>query len=660
MEKRSSSVFCEWPDELTEYMNPRVVGSGATACVYLAENAEGQTVAVKAQKKGSSSSAAAWEKECQSLELIRRRGCSLGEEVHNLVETFIPTCLGVGTSGQTSYYIMNAAGTTGIESKTRQPLDTQLKIFAQMLGAIYALHATGFTHNDLHGMNLVLDDENRLSLIDFGELAPHHSGSGYKHDINSVWKWTAQLAVCPSSAFPGSSGNSFGALRANKADFLACMKKNWDVDEDSLSTIGDVLEHAILRNKNQMLKEFWDTEFVQSLDANLKRKFAWAKMDGCLDWNWDEIKGVDECTEVSSFAGQCPIESRPGACYNKFGGAWSCWTDGVDFWKGQCQEQGYDGACAYKNYGHELKEDEIPLCDDKNVCEQQCGTKPGMYGACYTEDTSVDEHKQCLCVKTSNTWMITRSLLKGGCSTKKIPGETKTYIGVCRYPSAYSVKDKTTTQQPQFNVFGVKIQKTTASPTLAPGEERPFKVGDLVLVKNTKGIWKQATIHALGVGKVKVHFDGFHKRFDKFVPELSPDIKLWQADVVKKRRQDPISSPKASSRSASVPPSKSKPATKPKQSPKKSSPAVKPKAPTCDNLANLACASDVKWAFRKGRKEPWAEAAYSKIKSVAGVGMDEATLEDFHRLWHCGGVSGVTQCEMPPCSCSKPPCDQCA
>jgi len=488
LEERTSTVFCTFPEELQEYTNPRVVGSGATACVYLAENEEGQTVAVKSQKKGSSSSAAAWQKECESLELIRRRGCSMGQEVHTLVETFIPTCLGVGTSGETSYYIMNAAGTTGIETKTRQPLETQLKIFVQMLGAVYALHATGFTHNDLHGMNLVLDDSNLLAMIDFGELAPHHSAAGYKHDINSVWKWTAQLAVCPSSTFPGSSGNSFAALRTNKVNFLQCLKKNWEVDDESLSTIDGVLEHAILRNKDQRLKEFWNTEFVQSLEANLNSKFAWGKMKGCLEWDWDEIKGVDECTEVPSFAGQCPIESRPGACYNKFGGAWSCWTDGIDFWKDQCQEQGYDGACAYTNYGHELTMDEIPLCEEKKVCEQQCGTKPGMFGACYTEDSSVVGHKQCLCVKASNTWMIKKSLLKGGCSTKRIPGEEKTYQGVCKYPSSYVVSEKQTTKPPEFDVFGVRVKTTTAVPTLPAGEERPYKLADLVLVRTPKEI----------------------------------------------------------------------------------------------------------------------------------------------------------------------------
>jgi len=366
---------CDFPDSLAEkYSGARVVGSGATACVFLAEDVGGVTVAVKVQKTGSTSARAAWEKECVSLQTIRNRACSMGADVHELIETFLPSCLDQGFDG-VSYYVMHAAGIETIQKKTRLPLEQQLTLFAQMVGAMYGLHATGFTHNDLHGENIVMDEDDNLAVIDFGELAPHHSGSGYKHDANSVWKWTAQLAVCPSNAFP--SGGGFAAQRQNKASLLDCLRKNWNVDAESLKTIGLVLENAILKKKDQMIKELWETEFVQGLDAKLTRKFAWSKLDGCLDWDWKEIKGVQECTDLASFEGQCPIESRPGACYNE-AGSWSCWTDGVDFWKDQCIEQGYDGACRYSDYGKELDVNTLKTCTDLDVCEQQCATKSGM------------------------------------------------------------------------------------------------------------------------------------------------------------------------------------------------------------------------------------------------------------------------------------------
>jgi len=513
------SVSCAFPKNLADkYSSPRIAGSGATACVFLADNADGQTVAIKVKKGTSSISRASWEKECETLQQMRRRACSIGDDVHDLAETFIPTCLDSGSN----FYVMSAAGTTGIEKKVRLPLESQLTLFAQMIGSVYALHATGFTHNDLHGMNLVMDDAENLAVIDFGELQPHHSDTGLKHDINGVWKWTAQLAVCPSAAYPGYRGFGFAAQNQAKGAFLQCLKNNWEVDPESLETISQVLNNAIYKNKNQMLKEFWETPFVQKQDARVTKKFAWSEMEGCREWDWQEIKGVIECKDVPGFIGQCPIESRPGGCYNTVG-AWSCWTDGVDFWKGQCNEQGYEGACQYSDYGKTLSQETLPTCASLDVCEQQCATKPGMFGACYTTDRAVPGHNKCHCVKNTNKWQIEKSLLKGGCQTKKIPGVAKTYEGLCVYGD-YAVVDKDTTTPPPFDVFGVAITTTTPVPTLAPGEKK-YAVGDVVEAQNSKGVWKKAEIVARGVGKVKVHYVGFNKRFDFWEPELSSRIR---------------------------------------------------------------------------------------------------------------------------------------
>merc|ERR1719469_520262 len=157
-----------------------------------------------------------------------------------------------------------------------------------------------------------MDDAENLAVIDFGELQPHHSDTGLKHDINGVWKWTAQLAVCPSAAYPGYRGFGFAAQNQAKGAFLQCLKNNWEVDPESLETISQVLNNAIYKNKNQMLKEFWETPFVQKQDARVTKKFAWSEMKGCREWDWQEIKGVIECKDVPGFIGQCPIESRPG------------------------------------------------------------------------------------------------------------------------------------------------------------------------------------------------------------------------------------------------------------------------------------------------------------------------------------------------------------
>jgi len=520
--QKVAPLGCQFPSNLKDrYSSSRIAGSGATACVFLAEDQDGKTVAVKVPKGDSSMARADWQTECETLQQMRRRACSMGEEVHGLMETFIPTCLDSGSN----YYVMNAAGTTGIEKKVRLPLAIQRTLVAQMIGAMYALHATGYTHNDLHGNNIVMDADNNLAIIDFGELQPHHSDTGLKHDMNAVWKWTAQLAVCPSTAYPGYRGFGFAPQLDAKREFLKCLRNNWDVDEESLSTISLVLDNAIYKKKNQMLKELWETKFVQSLDARISKKFAWSEMSGCLELDWDEIKGVEECSDVPGFVGQCPIESRPGACYNT-AGAWSCWTDGVDFWKTQCMEKGYEGACRYTDYGKTLTPAELPTCAALDVCEQQCATKPGMFGACYTKDAGVPGHNKCHCVQKKNKWQIEKSLLRGGCQTKKVPGVAKTFDGLCVFGD-YEVVAKETTTKPEFDVFGVRIVTTTPVPTLAPGEQK-YQVGEKIEAQNSKGVWKDAEVVARGVGKVKIHYVGFNKRFDKWEPELSSKIRKRQ------------------------------------------------------------------------------------------------------------------------------------
>jgi len=147
-----------------------------------------------------------------------------------------------------------------------------------------------------------------------------------------------------------------------------------------------------------------------------------------------------------------------------------------------------------------------------------------MFGACYTEEDGIPEHNQCHCVKKSNKWQIERSLLKGGCQTKQVPGADVAFDGLCVYSSSYAQAAKATTTLPEFNAFGVRITTTTAVPTLPAGEFQ-YAVGEKIQAQNSKGVWKDAQIVAQGKGKVKVHYIGFNKRFDFWEPQLSSKLK---------------------------------------------------------------------------------------------------------------------------------------
>merc|ERR1719265_1609362 len=94
-------------------------------------------------------------------------------------------------------------------------------MFLRLWAAVYALHAVGYTHNDLHGGNIVVDDKDNVALIDFGEVVGHHAGKGYKHDINSLWQWSSVVLGCSNSEWgllPASQ------LRPRKDNFLECVK----------------------------------------------------------------------------------------------------------------------------------------------------------------------------------------------------------------------------------------------------------------------------------------------------------------------------------------------------------------------------------------------------------------------------------------------------
>jgi len=71
--------LCEsqiWDPKMNgQFTNRRVVGSGATACVWLGVDSTGTTVAIKVGKnpgaKGANAALAAWSAECRDMQLLR-------------------------------------------------------------------------------------------------------------------------------------------------------------------------------------------------------------------------------------------------------------------------------------------------------------------------------------------------------------------------------------------------------------------------------------------------------------------------------------------------------------------------------------------------------------------------------------------------------------
>lgn len=78
---------------------------------------------------------------------------------------------------------------------------------------------------------------------------------------------------------------------------------------------------------------------------------------------------------------------------------------------------------------------------------------------------------------------------------------------------------------------------------------------------------------------------------------------------------------------------------------------------------NDRCREHVEWAFAVGRYEDdddrFARTSYGHMKDLAGVPYENATLEDFHRLFYCGGDGVEWPCRTPPQTCTLPPCSAC-
>jgi len=456
-------------------------------------------VAIKVAKKLGKLSG--WQKECADMQRLRKRACALGSDMLSLHEQYVPTCIEVGQDGKQAFYVMHAAGIDQVKSYTGmralKTKEEKKKMFVALWVSVYALHGVGYTHNDLHGGNIVVDQDQNVALIDFGELKGHHAGKGYKHDINSVWQWTSVVLSCKKSEW---GMQPKPQLRVTKKNYLNCIKEEIGGDDEFLKVMDSALEAAMVNDKNQHLTEIFQTKFIQSNLAPYKRLFRWSDMDGCLKWDWKKIIGQETCTDLPGYF-KCPQESRPGACYG--GGNWDCWREGDDYWGGECKDKGFKGACVYPDHGKSIKKaNEVKSCAAINECDN---CKAGSWGACYVKDkTGVPDHLKCFCVAPSNTFVITKSLIKYGCSTKRIQGKNKAYDGLCKLDGFFIPK------------AGQKPKAATAQ--AAPAASLNYKKGDKIKCKTRSGAWKGCQVLAAGKAKARVQFDGYSAKTAKWLP----------------------------------------------------------------------------------------------------------------------------------------------
>jgi len=341
------SKNCPWHSDFDAvFKNKRVVGSGATACVYLAENAQKQTVAVKVGKGGEGESLSQWVAECKSMQLLRVDACksskrgNVGDTLYNLNAQYVPTCLDIGSKmdgdKEINYYVMHAAGTLELKDiGNKYSVEERKSLFAQLIGSVWALHGLNTAHNDLHGGNILISESSgkpRLALIDFGELSspldpttPSVPPSAtwlfdYKRDGNAIMAWSSLLADCDAiPEFPVVPPG--GELRARADEFAECLKSKWGADEETIKAMQALMSANSRQLPDQGVARLFKAPMVQKYLPKFEPTYAWEKTKGCTDW---PLKKIMEFRRETEFAAMYKCETVP--TFNKI--TWKTRKDG--------------------------------------------------------------------------------------------------------------------------------------------------------------------------------------------------------------------------------------------------------------------------------------------------------------------------------------------
>lgn len=359
---------------LSAHQGLHYVGQGANACVYLSDE---PPRAIKVSKWPSNPTLWSPRAECEKGQRLHAAACG-NEELIAATETYLPTCTGGHLAqgpGDDSYIMMHRAGGTapttilrlGEGSSHKLPPAYQKIVFAELVQAIHTIHSLGFTHNDLHDGNVILDlpdflqsfpwDRHdgtpspaeapslpRLAIIDFGEMVPYAQGwkRDYKRDFNSLWDRTAFLANCPDHQARWWSTR--GAQQGAEA-FVNCLKDQWQIDSQFEETMWVAIHAAMEEADDQHIGDLFNTAFVQShLPNTPDRRYSIG--DSCNSHSLlQSISTEEELRAVTAPAG---YDELPGKCT----GSWiENWADGH-----------------YAHYGEDHHIDSVSDCAD--TCDE--------------------------------------------------------------------------------------------------------------------------------------------------------------------------------------------------------------------------------------------------------------------------------------------------
>jgi serine/threonine protein kinase len=296
----------------------RLLACGFHGCAFLArDKKDNDEVVVKIA--GGKGEQGAGEIECGRARYIHYSACGEGEAAVKAAQSYLPACDGYGTlKNGNGYLVLPMAGGKDFNhfrddlKKNPLPIHEQKSVFAQIVAGIYGMHKSGVSHNDMHGKNVIVNEQNQVSIIDFGLGTTYpcdkkRNQNGYARDGNMLYAYTAMVSDCgKKNQWPGvwiGFVTDDKSYRRKQERCMATLKKNWGIDKEFEDALQKVWDGNVERDVDQHIEDLFKTQFVQKNLPSPLTRFQLDGTDRC--WTWDKAKLKHEMKEAGTVAFTC-------------------------------------------------------------------------------------------------------------------------------------------------------------------------------------------------------------------------------------------------------------------------------------------------------------------------------------------------------------------
>lgn len=251
METVLAGKDCAIPEKAAKrYPFVKFLASPKGICTYEAS----RNLVVKIMDKKSSGDLR-WE--CyHQLRKIHTTACATGnKDLLDLVERHLPTCKTVAIEGDKAYLVREAprGQVLGTVIRDFYPGDAE-KVFAQIAAALYALHSTGYAHNDAQVDSIYVDrleDGEVLVALTNLEKVELLKLSKACRDAEILFQAAARMSSCERPK------------KRNVSKFLTCLANEWGFDSSFQQVLTKVWDATKAGTQEQHIKEVYSSAFVQ-------------------------------------------------------------------------------------------------------------------------------------------------------------------------------------------------------------------------------------------------------------------------------------------------------------------------------------------------------------------------------------------------------------